>query len=167
MWGVDRGHPHLGLLPAWHMGDEGFARLPRGELPGPGQGHHIPVPLRLDQLHMGAGGRGRLGGDPKLLAPGLAPERLPHVPKQGMFALLGGLVCATDQREIDREARGSPRRMEDDDPKAEDVGMVRAEACLLGHRMLEPSLVLERTVAPRDSTPPSGGKHLRRRQSCW
>jgi hypothetical protein len=69
------------------------------------------------------------------------------VPKHGVFGLVGGSVGAADEREIDWEALSIPRRHEDDDPKAEDVGGVLAEAGLLGHRMLGPSRALERAVA--------------------
>jgi hypothetical protein len=147
MLSVDRGNPDLGILPARQMGDEGFERLPIGELPGTGSCHHIPVALRLDQRHIGARGIGGVGGDHQLLAPGRAPKRLQHVPKQGIFGLVGRIVCAADEREIDWDAIRSPLRHEDDDPKAEDVGMVLAEAGLLGHGMLWPSLALERAVA--------------------
>jgi len=37
------------------MGDQGVERFPGGELPGPGQRHHISVALRLDQFQMGSG----------------------------------------------------------------------------------------------------------------
>jgi hypothetical protein len=72
---------------------------------------------------------------------------LQHLAKQRVFGLVVGIVGAPDQRKIHRDAIDVPLRHEKHDPKAEDVGMVLAEACLLGHRMLGPALALERTVA--------------------
>jgi hypothetical protein len=69
------------------------------------------------------------------------------MPKQGIFGLISGIVGTTDEREIRWDAISIPLGHEEDDPKAEDIGMVLAEACLLGHRLLWPPLSLERTVA--------------------
>jgi HIRAN domain len=88
---------------------------------------------------MGPGGIRRIGSDHQLLAPGWAP----------------------DQRHIHREAIGLPRRHEAHEPKAENGGMILAEARLLGHRMLEPPVALEGAVAhQRQEAVLRGGKGL-------
>jgi hypothetical protein len=52
-WRVDRGAPHLDVLPARQGRDEGFEGLPVGTLPGAGAGHHRPILQRLDSGQMG------------------------------------------------------------------------------------------------------------------
>jgi hypothetical protein len=54
--GVHGRNANLGLLLARQMRDEGFEYPPIGKLPGSGQGHHVPVAQRLDQLQISSGG---------------------------------------------------------------------------------------------------------------
>jgi hypothetical protein len=159
--GVHRRPAHRGLRPARQLRDAGFERCPMGQRPGPGQGQHGPVAPRLEPLHMGSGGVGRRGGAPQRLAPGRAPERLPHGPQHRMFGLVGGSGGATAERDLHREASGIPLGHAEDHPNAKDVGLVRAEACLLGPRMWWPPLALERTVAHhREAAVRGWGKRL-------
>ena len=64
-----------------------------------------------------------------------------------MFGLVGGVVGAPDQRKIHWDAINVPLRHEEHDPKAEDIGMVLAEARFVGHRVFWAAFPLERTVA--------------------
>jgi hypothetical protein len=144
--GVHGRNANLGILPARQMAAERFDRLPRVQLPGPGQGPHVPVTQYLDEGQIGPGGISPIGSDHQLLAPGGTPEIPQHLEKPRIFGLAVGSVGAPDQRNIHQDAIGLPGRHEERDPKAEDVGMVLAEAHLLGYRMLAPPFALENAV---------------------
>jgi hypothetical protein len=137
----------LGIFPARQVRDEGFQRLPSGKLPGSREGHDRPLAERLDQGQIGSRGIGGIGSDEDLLAPGRTPEILPHLPKQRIVGLVGGVVGTPDPRKIYRHAIDIPLGHEAHDPKAEDLGMVLAQARFLGYGMLGPPRALERTVA--------------------
>jgi hypothetical protein len=91
---VDSRNPHLGILPARQMRHQVFDGFPMGKFPRPGESPDIPVAQRLDQGQVGPGGVGGIDGGDHLLAPGRASEFLEHLPKQGVFGLVVGIVAA-------------------------------------------------------------------------
>jgi hypothetical protein len=96
-----------------------------------------------------------------LLAPRRGPECWKHLAKQGVFGCMVGIVLAAHQGAIHGDTTDAPLRHQEHDATAEDVRMVLAEARLLGHWMLWPSLALERPIAHhRQDTALGWGQHL-------
>jgi hypothetical protein len=145
--GVDRGHSNRGILPARPVGHQRFERLPIGKFPGAGKRQDVPLAQRLDQRHIGLRGLGGIGSDHDLLAPDRPSAFVEHLPKQGIFGLVVGIILAPDHGEIYRETIDMPWRHEPDDPEAKDIGIVLAQTGSLGHWMLGPTCALQGTVA--------------------
>jgi hypothetical protein len=144
--------------PAGQVGDQRFEGFAIGEFSGPRQREHILIAQRLDQAHVGPEGIGGVRDDDDLLAPGRRPDITQHLPEQGVFGLIGGIVLASEQRNIDREAIDAPVDREEYDAKPEDIGLQVPEPGFLRHRIFGASLALDGAVADEREEPICGGR---------
>jgi len=99
--------PDLGVSPAQQISDQGFKRLPIGELPHTGEGTHRPLAQLLDQGQIVSGGISGIRHGNDLLAPGRWLELSEHLAKQRMFGLVAGVVLAPEQCEVHQSGVGA------------------------------------------------------------
>jgi hypothetical protein len=144
---IDGGKAKLRIPPAGQVDDQSLERFAVGELPGPGEGHDVPIAQLLDRGEVDARGLRGIGDDHDLLTPCRTSKRLEHLAKQGVFGLVARIAFAPDEREIHWDALDAPVSHENHDAEAKDVGMRLTETGFLCHRMLGAAFALESTVA--------------------
>src|SRR3712207_8068793 len=59
----------------------------------------------LDQVHVGPGGIRGVRDDHHLLAPGRGPEIAQHLPKQGVFGLIGRIALRSEEHTSELQSR--------------------------------------------------------------
>ena len=91
-----------------------------------------------------------------VLAPGRGPKIAPHLPQQGIFLLIPGVVLAAQQGKVHRDAQDAPLGHQEHEAQATDVRMMRAEPGGGGHGMLFAALAFEGTVADERAQPIGG-----------